>query len=184
MTFKDLTDAICGQIKKWMPELKTCESHGGRIDKDEIKRMSGKAPAVYVAVMATGKPKEVGNGEQDVPLTLVAYVVATDKRRLSRADAALNMTQTLIERIYCQKWGFEDKVHSAGTASSKNLYSGKIATKGIALWVVTWQQTVRLGEDMFKSGIPVPKQLYIGFAPETGAEHLDDYKLASDVELP
>ncbi len=184
MMLNDLIEAICKQVKTWLPELKTCESHGGRIDKDEIKRMSGRAPAVYVAVMATGKPEEVGTGEQDVPVTFVAYVVTSDKPKLPRAVAALNMTEFLIERIYGRKWGFEDNVFSAGTAASKNLYSGKIATKGIALWAVTWSQTVRLGDDIFKATLPMPTQLYIGFSPDVGEGNEADYELASGEETP
>lgn len=184
MTLNDVINSICKQIKTWLPDLKTCESHGGRFDLKEIQRISGQAPAVYVSILATGKPKEVGTGEQDIPVTFAAYVVATDRNKLPRAVAALNMTECLIVKVCGQNWGYPDQVFGAGTASSKNLYSGMIAKKGVALWAVTWQQTVRVGDDIFKTDLPMPSKLYTGLSPDIGEDNDDDYQVIENEETP
>lgn len=184
MTLNDLLMSICSQIKTWLPDLKTCEPHGGRFDKNEIKRVSGRAPAVYVAVLATGRPEPVGTGEQDVPVTFAAYAVAIDKPKLSKAVAALNITELLVTRIYAQQWGRPEHVFGAGPASSRNLYSGVIATKGVALWAVTWRQTVRVGDDVFVTDLPMPSTLYLGISPEIGEGHESDYEEINEGSLP
>jgi phage gp37-like protein len=184
MTLNELTEAICTTIKTWLPELKTCTPHGGRFDGKEIARVSGRAPAVFVAVLSTGKGIEVGNGQQDVPVTFAAYVAATDQRKLARAQAALNMVEGLVSRIYQQNWGFPDRVYAAKPAASRNLYSGIIAQKGVALWAVTWPQTVRLGEDVYRTEFPMPSELYLGMAPDIGEGHEDDYRLIAGREVP
>ncbi|MCP3943462.1 MAG: hypothetical protein GY710_18550 [Desulfobacteraceae bacterium] len=180
MILNDLLNAVCADFKVVFPDLKECKPHGGRFDKKELKRISGKAPAIYVAPIATGKAVATGTGEQDLPVSMAAFVATIDQRKLPRAVSALNLVEGLIARINDQVWGIPDLVHPAGPGAAKNLYSGEIDRIGIALWVVSWQQTVRLGEDIWKTDFPMPTKLYIGFAPDIGEGHEDDYQLIGE----
>ena len=45
-------DAIVAAIKAALPDLYTCEAHGGRFDLNELTRWSRKAPAVLVAAVS------------------------------------------------------------------------------------------------------------------------------------
>lgn len=177
MILSDLLDNICKELKLWFPELRECKPHGGRFDKKELKRISGRAPAIYVAPIATGKAMPTGTGQQELPLSIAAFVVTTDQRKLPRAVSALNLVQGLVTGINNQSWGMEEQIFSAGPASSKNLYSGEIDKIGIALWGVSWQQKVLVGENIWKTDLPMPAKLYVGISPDIGKGHEDDYQV-------
>ena len=178
----DLLLAVCGQVKAWLPALKTCEPHEGRFDKEELKRVSGRAPAAYAAVLALGRPLVNGSGQQDVPVTFALYVATADRPNLPRRESALNIAEALVARINGQQWGGTDTVFPADAASAKNLYSGAISGKGVALWAVTWSQVVRMGDDVWAVDYPLPTRLYLGFAPDIGEGHEDDYILIAERE--
>lgn len=45
------------------------------------------------------------------------------------------------------------------------------------VWVVEWEQIVHLGASVWEcpEGSVVPETVYLGVAPETGPDHIDDY---------
>jgi hypothetical protein len=50
---------------------------------------------------------------------------------------------------------------------------------------VTWEQIVRMGVDEWTAEGVRPESLYLGFAPEIGAAHEDDYILVDQLpEVP
>lgn len=184
MTLNELVSDICGQICIWLPDLKTCAPHGGRFDKEEIRRVAGRSPAVYVAVLGLGNGRETGTGELDVPVAFAAYAAAVDKGRLSRDAAALNIVECLVTNIPGQNWGHPEQVMGADPASAKNLYAGVIAQKGVALWAVAWHQNVRVGDDVFTTDLPMPQRLYLGQSPDIGQDHEADYEIIAEKEAP
>ncbi|BCS94613.1 hypothetical protein DSLASN_02450 [Desulfoluna limicola] len=174
MSLNDLLKAVCAEFKSHFPSLRTCEPHGGRFDLQELKRISTKAPAVFVAILGTGKVKEVGSGEVDIPVSLAAFVVTKTEGKLPCAESALNVAEGLLTRIPGSNWAC-DGVFGADPATAKNLYSGTIASKGVAMWAVTWTQKVRMGEDAFRTDLPFPSELYVGQSPNVGDGHEGDY---------
>lgn len=175
MRLNDMINAICTELKSCFPSLTACEPHGGPIDAQELDRIAASAPAIYVAALATEKGREVGSGEVDTPVSLTAYVVTADSPSLSRADAALNLMEGLLARIAGATWGC-DGVQGVDSATAENLFTADLDLKGLAMWAVSWKQTVRLGDDVWQTDLPFPSQLYVGMSPNVGDGHEGDYR--------
>ena len=174
MQITDFRNKVCDEIKKQLPMLKACKGHGGRFDLGELKRISGRTPAVYVAITGTGRGQAVGTGETDLPLQMAAFIITSDRKGLSRTDASLNIAEYLIGVISGNSFDFQG-AHPAGPVTGKNLYNGSLDRVGIALWGITWSQTLRLGKDVFETNYPLLKKLYLGLSPEIGTGHESDY---------
>ena len=179
MRIIDLLTAIQTDFKAHFTSLKTCELHGGRFDLEEMKRFAGRAPAIYISVLGSPNISSSGNGERDVALTIVAFVVTTDRTGLSRFEAAVNLVESLLSHIPDNRWG-QSGVFAPEQLSSRNFYNGSIDRKGVALWGVTWRQKLRLGECVFNADGVLPTETYLGLAPLVGSDHEDDYALISE----
>lgn len=180
----DFLNNICSQVSLWFPDLAACAPCGGRLDEDALKLLAGATPAVFLAPAATYRAKPAGTGEQDIPLAVTAYVITEDRPGLPRAEAALNLVQEIIVRLENQVWGMDDQVHPPGPAAALNLYSGGIDQAGIAAWEVSWTQEIRMGDDIWKTDLPLPSEIYLGQAPDIGTGHEDDYLLIWKEETP
>lgn len=176
MVICDLRKAACKVLSGILPDLGECRPHAGRFDADELRRLSARTPAVYVAVLGIPKVANLGTAEKglDLDLSMAAYVVTSDARGLSRDEAALNITEALVFAIDGNRWGIPG-VGPAHEVKAANLYSGRLDRTGVAMWAVTWRQEVRIsGAGADDDGV-VPSELYYGIAPEIGAQHKDDY---------
>lgn len=173
-TMNGALDAIVATIGAAFPALKTCEKHPGKFDADEIKRQAVRTPAIFVSCLGVADLSDPGTEQSDATLILAAFILTASVPGLTRDDAARNMAEALLIQVPRARWGLT----GAGQAKSvraDNLYSGEIATKGVALWAVVWRQQVRMGTSIWDGTGPVPTQLYLGIAPEIGLAHVDDY---------
>lgn len=56
---------------------------------------------------------------------------------------------------------------------------------GYASWCVMWRQKAILGPPTWPAEGIIPKEVWLGFPPNTGAAHVDDYvQVASEADLP
>ncbi len=170
----DFRNAIAGHIKGLLPHLRECRPHAGRFDLAELKRLAARTPAVYIAILGVPQSENPGSGELDLELAMAAHIVTADTRGLARDVSALNLAQTLISRIYGNRWGVK-WAFPAQKVKGQNLYSGNIDRVGVAMWGVSWRQKVRLGESSWADEGSVPAELYASFDPAIGADHEADY---------
>ena len=175
MTLTTLSKAICKEFKDYFPKLVICKPHGGPLDKEELTQITTQVPAIYVAVLGTEKGNPKGGGQTGTSVNLKAFVVTKDKPDLPKEEAALNIVEGLLERIPGSNWGCKE-VESAKPAAAKNLYSDARKLE-VALWSVSWSQTVCLGKDAFETELPHPTHLYVGQKPKIGNGHENDYTL-------
>ncbi len=162
MILVDLRAAIVAAIHARLPKL-DCQSHPGRFDLAEIKRIAAKAPAVRVALLGLPSADAAGSGERDQEVRCAAFVLTTDKPPLPRDEAAINLVEALLLFVPGQRWG-KPGVHAVGEGQVKaeNLYSSGLDGKGLALWAVTWSQKVRMGENAWPEGPILSAELYAG----------------------
>lgn len=162
-----LRQTAADQIGKWFPAA-DCDTAPGRMTEDEIKRLAMRTPAIRVAVLGLPAAADVGDGEVDRDVAMAAYILTTDKPKLSRDAAALALVDDLLQRLPEQSWGM-DNVHRLDAAGvcAENLYSSKLGGTGITLWAVVWTQTVRMGENAYPNGPVLSAELYA--APDEAA---------------
>lgn len=134
-------DAIVATIKAELPELKDCQTHGGRFDLEELKRVSRRAPAVLVSAVQI--PALADNRANQMRVRWVAYLIVKDAPGASRDVAALDYTEALMRLVKGNDWGLKSLQRPENIAAD-NLYSGGSDRNGMALWAVSWQQVVNL----------------------------------------
>lgn len=169
-----LLKAIQTDFKAQFTGLKACELHGGRFDLAELKRIAGRAPAIYISVLGNPGLDDPGTGERDVTLTLAAFVVTTDRRGLPRFEAAIDLVERLLVHIPDNRWGC-DGTFGAQQLGARNFYNGAIDKHGVALWGVIWKQSIRLGESVWAAKGFLPTEAYLGLGSHVGSGHEDDY---------
>lgn len=152
-----LPGAICTAIAQALPELRDCLPHAGRFDLAELKSFATRAPAVRVALLGLGREAEGGGPTWEYEARLAAFVVVTDRPGLPRHEAAIAITQRLVTLIGAARWG--QPVGQAKGVAADNLYSSGLREQGVALWGVTWIQSVQLYPTP-ASAAPLPTRLY------------------------
>ncbi len=164
MKFKELRQAIIDKINAELPELKAVSPHPGRFNLDELKRIATKLPAVRVALMGTPTVNILETGENEAVLRLAAFVVTGDRRQLPKDEAALAIVESLLVFIPGQRWGVKGAMDAKGVKAD-NLFSGKVERQGVAMWAVTWEQSIRIGQGVWGGGV-IPLEVYVSDDPE------------------
>lgn len=147
MSLLTLRQAIVDDLKANVPNLKTCEGHGGRFDATELKRVAMRAPAVFVACLGLADVEEGHDGVAGT-LTWGAFVVTRDTPGSSRDQAALAVLQAILVRLPGNRWGLDQAEGRPERVSAQNLYSATVDRLGVALWAVSWRQRMVIGGEL------------------------------------
>lgn len=151
----DYQSQVVAQIHAYLPELKTCTTHPGKMTLEELKKVGTRAPAVHVAMLdIPGRPAHTQDTES--ALTMVAYVTTRDTPRLPSEQAALNLVEALVNFIPGRQ--FHVAALPTQRVSARNLYSTKAGQASVSLWGITWRQELRFATEPDE---PVLKTLYI-----------------------
>ncbi len=167
-------NAVKDDLKSKFPKLKSCEVHCGRFTIDELGAQSLKCPLFRIALFDVATVPD-SSGATDIPMSLSVVIVTADdaKGKIDRFDAANNLVNALA--VHVTEREFTENSFPAEDVRGRNLYSGKIRTKRIQLWEVTWKQTIRVAGSRWTDDETMLDELYIGQAPRIGADHKDDY---------
>ncbi|MDQ7091758.1 MAG: DUF1834 family protein [Methylococcales bacterium] len=175
MSITDVLDAIQTKVDEALPALRRCEVHGGRFDLKELRRVATKTPAVFISLLAAPEIKIVATGERDITLLIGVHIVTSDKPRLPRNVSVINILQALLLLIPINDWGLK-KIDPPESINAQNLYSGDVDKHGIAMWAISFKQTVRLGCDLYLEDGVIPTEIYWSESPKIGVDHKDDYE--------
>jgi len=141
---------IADFIKAQLPSLKTCEPHGGRFDLEELRRWGKKAPAVLVA-MTDASEAQLAQGVETTA-TYVIFVITRDTVAALRDVAAINLVQGILTMLPGQVWPpAEEEAENPFVAepervSAQNFFSTALDAEGVAMWAISFRQTVSLGD--------------------------------------
>jgi len=167
-------EAVIAAIHAALPELRDVSPHEGRFSADSLKRFTARAPGVRLAVLALENPSPTSSGETDWMVRSAAFVVTKNMPGLKKDAAALNIVQALVTLITDNRFGLAF-AKGASPPKAQTMMSTDLGKSGATIWVVEWTQSLRLGVDELAVNGVVPTNLYLGFAPEIGAAHEDDY---------
>lgn len=154
-----LLEAIAGDLRTRLPALRTCAVHDGRFHAAEIERWSMATPAVLVAWLGTAKAETPGAGWTDCDQQLAAFVVTRDAPELPRGKAARNLADWLLLYVPRARWGLTG-IGAAEDLQAANLYSSEVDQSNLAIWMVSWRQTLRLEAAEDGTCPPLPSELY------------------------
>lgn len=139
-----LRDAVVERIAEKIPVVKTCRSHEGNFDLEEMRRVYDKTPAVLVAVLGVQDMESAG-GVGVANVRLGAFVLTAAPKAETRADLAVYLSEELLKLVRSERWG-QKSVQRAANLRAENLYSGQIDKQAVSFWAVTWTQKVDLSE--------------------------------------
>lgn len=136
-------------------------------------------PAVFFEVEDWDNAGDVNlGGNLTIRLTCNFYIVreyaAAEYNRKLR-NAALTFTGW----VHGQTFGPGTAPAEFISAQPGDWYKDEKALASHHVWCVTVQQCVAVGPDEFEEKGPLLRELWLGFAPDIGAEHRDDYTLVA-----
>ena len=153
----DFRNNIISHLQGVFPKLHV-SAYQGRFNVDELKRVNLKLPALQVAILGSQKIEVIETEERDIHLQLAAFIITHDQKRLKREEAVLAIVERLALLIPYQRWN-DAHALPATTVQIENLFSSQMDKQGVALWAVSWAQSLRLGDDIWQQGA-LPDELY------------------------
>lgn len=145
-----MTDALVTSLQAAVVAMATAfpevsvESHPGRFDLDELRRLSLRTPAVRLALLAIPPGRREKDGRIKVAAQWAAFVVAGDKAGVPRHLGALMMIDQLYRWLPYRRWGTAEPLNLE-TLDARNLYSAALDSQSAcAIWAITWTQSITI----------------------------------------
>ena len=174
MKLNNLLNAIRVGISSEVPELASCAICDGPLETSDLDGFKGTTPAVRIAALGATPIRETDAGQIDLPVSFIAYAMTEDTPGKPRNQAAMDLIETLVNRISGNRWNEED-AHPAEVLMARNHHDATAASQAVALWSVSWTQKVRIGTQDFQTEFPKLSQLHVGMNPNIGPGHEGDY---------
>ncbi len=166
---------VVATIAALMPKLKECKPHPGRFTREELEKFRVKSPSVHVAVPSIRNPSSSGGVLQCSVKTVLVLTakntVDENDKAFSRSESAMNMVAAILLALPTATLGAG--IGACEDIAADNLYGSGDDKQGVAMWAIHWNNTVTLSSPV-EEGV-LPSELYLGFAPEIGTGHEDDY---------
>lgn len=173
----DLREAVKDELAATFDRADV-ETHAGRFDLGELKKFIARAPAIRIAVLGVDQ-EDAETGDGDLwQVRMGAFIVTKDtakagEGRINRDAAALNMVTAALPIIRAGRFG--ENIMRADRVRARNLHTDSLQEYGATLWAIEWRHRVALEDSVFLEDGVVPHTVYLGFAPEIGLGHEDDY---------
>lgn len=137
-TFTAFHDAMAEELKARIPVLATVDAY------EESPSEQMETPAVLVGVEEMEAGRKVSGGRIAMNLYISAYCLLSTKTPRAALEI-LNMAASAASVVNGNRWGMGECVElpKAVTALPGVFERGG---KGLHCWVVSWQQTIHLGE--------------------------------------
>lgn len=141
MTLVALRTSVIDYLTANMPQFKTVQAHGGKFNREELKRIAMKSPAALVSVLGGGLQRESTQAVGEMALTV--FIVTRDTSSTKRGEDVLTLAETVAGHVMDNAWDYAEAT-APKNGRIDNLYTGKIDRDGVALWSVSWRQRADL----------------------------------------
>lgn len=167
-----LPQLIADEIKVVLPKLRMCEAKTGGLDLDEIKRMGAQAPAVFVTRRGLRPDRKRPDTQAFFMAEMAAFVATKNQGAINRTVSAQAISQAILIRAFETSWSIPE------CGPAQDLAEDVIETEAtrkaqIALIAITWLQPIALTKPVSQE--PLIPELYVGFAPDIGADNVGAY---------
>lgn len=144
MAINPYLDAVTAAVKaELIGVCKDVESHPGRFTESELKRISLSRRAVRIAVEDILETRISPMKKVSYRLLMAAFVICSDRDGPDRSESAIEVVEKVISVLPRNRWNSDDYQAVLETSiSAQNLYSGEIEKRGVAMWAITWNQTI------------------------------------------
>lgn len=145
MKISDFLKAIEADLDK-APELdavRDLEITPGKFNASEITRQSFKTPALRVAFLGAPKTQAKADSTRQFNGAFAVFVMTEGR---DRDLEGIDLAQAVAERIEMNRFVDDMPVGDPTNQRIDVLYSGEVDNTGLALFSVSWTQTMRLGK--------------------------------------
>lgn len=154
------------ELKRVFRTIPTCEAY------PELQRKIV-IPALFVELDDLTPTADAGTEQLPVDARFACYVVfdrteENDRLKAANLAAAVALAVKKVGR-FGEPVGPARITRIAQDESKRELY-------GFTVWAVEWLHDMRLGESVWDGAGVVPTSVWLGFSPEIGAAHVDDYE--------
>jgi hypothetical protein len=119
--------------------------HPGITDAKALARASIRVPGLLLSCLALVEGDYAGGDVYVYQAALSLYVIQRDQVGSPRLVTILDdLIVPLLGGIPGHDWGGDPWSGGAGVAAAETLYSTEIDDQGVALWVISWDQAIRL----------------------------------------
>ena len=179
---------VVSKIKTQFTQLITCEVLPGYLETTTLPEVHSLTPAIFVTHVGMGELQSVHTGQQDINLQMVAYLlIHNDTNALQREQDMMLLQSQFLSYLSNQRWGLANvhpttsiqsadahgliKDYKSDTSSwrtsvsvlarAADLYGGSDPISQLSLWIVSWEQGLRIGENAFDdvNGV-MPAEVY------------------------
>ncbi len=179
----DVIAASVEHIGREIQGLAQVEMYNGPLTDPLSTRKAIRTPACFITCVG-GKPDaDPGTSQVDFDARFMALLVTRSQSASENpAHSVIALAEAVMLRVRLTRWGLDD-VGVAVILASRNEFNAKLDALGLQVWRVEWNQKVRLGDSVWDGAGIIPCEVYLGFAPKVGPEHIGDYtKIAHDEE--
>lgn len=138
-------------------------------------------PAILLEIedILSDDPDDIGTEQIAVTLNCNAYVVHDYKA--GNKKAVRKLAAAVMAYTRGRRWGQPVGAANVGSAQPDRI-PGK--EDDYEVMRVEFAHEALLGTDVFAGNGVLPAELYLGFAPEIGPEHVEDYVLVTEIPDP
>lgn len=176
-------DQIAAYLQANIDGLRTCQRYAGEFDADSVKKVSFNAPAVFVACLGwvkADREHQPGDGRTAYEVRFAAFAVAQKPGKLQRTDIVA-LSLALTDAIDGKTLGVSG-AQIAEFQKAENGVNAQLDSNGLALWAISWNQRIILGESLWQPGEPIPVEIVFSHAPDVGLGNEHHYQPADPAQ--
>jgi hypothetical protein len=120
-------------------------AYSGPFTAQELPVLLAKVPCILIACRGISRYIPYAPGQWQGVVGWVAYCFGTDQATEPRAQQAMRLAESVLAQMTDQQWGLADTVIDPpdfASARADNLDSDFISTLRVAVWGVSWNQTL------------------------------------------
>lgn len=142
MTIVAQRAAIAAAVEAGVTAFESVATFGGEFSVADILRYAVKSPAARVGCVGFSD----GVYEAGTKAIIIQWiiVIVTRDGTVKRDAQALTLTEAVTGLVLGNNWGLQ--TGRPTDVRGRNLYSGEIDKKGLAIWAVTWVQRLEVDE--------------------------------------
>lgn len=155
----ELLEAIKYNLQQEIKDLRQVEIQGSGFNGvSDVKTFASYAPCARIGINSVVH-EQVNSGQLDCKLNISIFLITVDKdRNTNRYQLGYKFLEDTLELVNKGKWlkANQDKEYikvmatEQGSINTK-IYHGESSFKtGVGLFEVSWNQVVRLGQDIFE----------------------------------
>lgn len=154
-----LVDEVIQTLTPVYPDTVSIARYTGRFGERDLDRFAGRAPALLVAAQnlrgiasnqIPAQPMRAGDKHPeprhrlDATLRVAIAVLAKDKPKQGRDEAALDLVNTLLQTLPTHAFAASSARVNAGSMTGQNLHSPLLDARAVTLWGITFDLMLRL----------------------------------------